>query len=330
MWILLATACVTPRAPALGDAGALVAGSHGTWSVPGWDDRDYILHLPPAYDPGTPVPVVLGFHGGGGDKEGFDRSTCPEGERGSELCLLGVADREGFAVVIPDGVDAPGVRKRSWNAGGGEDGWRCVGGLACASGSDDVAYVDDLLAEVARAVRVDADRIYATGMSNGGAMSHRLACERADVFAAVAPVAGANQAGGFPGCAPSAPVPILHQHGTADPCWGWDGGTTLDLCEADGVFRAVEDSFAEWRAHNGCTGTVEEVMPDEVDDGTTSTRIAGTGCAADTVLVRIDGGGHAWPGGWPYFGESLIGKVPRDFSGTEQIWAFFEAHPRSR
>lgn len=324
---LLLAACATPRAPALDSARALVAGDVGTYSVPDWPDREYTLHVPAGYT-GQSLPVILALHGGGGTKEGFDRSTCPGGDPASDGCLAAMADRAGFVFVVPDGVDKPGLGNRSWNAGGGEEGWRCTGGEACATGSDDVAYVDALLDEVRRAVRVDEARLYATGMSNGGAMSFRLACERADVFAAVAPVAGANQAGGWPGCAPSEPVPLLHQHGTSDPCWGWDGTTQLRLCRDEGRFRPVGDSFAEWLAHNGCTGTTESALPDTADDGTHATRIEGVGCAAETVLLRIDGGGHAWPGGWPYLAETLIGNVPEDYSANEAILTFFEAHTR--
>jgi polyhydroxybutyrate depolymerase len=315
----------TPRAP---DAGHLTGGSDTVWSVPGWPDRDYLLHLPKGYAPGTPIPVVLGFHGGGGSKEGFVRTGCPDGDVASPGCLTAIADREGFAIVAPDGVDRPGIGKRSWNAGGGADGWRCVGGEACATKSDDVAYVDALLAEVERAISVDRDRIYATGISNGGAMSHRLACERADVFAAIAAVAGENQASAAPGCHPSRPVPVLQIHGTDDPCWGWDGEIRLGLCRlgSPGRFVGVDASMAAWRTIDACRGTTEEALPDVADDGTRTTRIRGTGCAADVELLKIEGGGHTWPGGWPYL--RAVGRVARDFTGNEEIWDFFRTHPR--
>ncbi|MDP2313477.1 MAG: PHB depolymerase family esterase [Pseudomonadota bacterium] len=328
----LLLACAAPLAPDKIGPDALTGAHDGEYSVPDWKDREFLLHLPPGYAVGTAIPVVFAFHGGGGEKEGVDRTGCAGGDTDADNCLLALADREGFAVVMPDGVDKPGIGKRSWNAGGGENGFRCVGGEACDSGSDDVAYVDRLLAEVRRAVSVDDDRVYATGISNGAAMTHRLACERADTFAAIAPVAGANQAEAVPGCAPTRPVPVLHIHGTEDPCWGWDGDIVTALCEndGDGRFTDVDTSMAGWRARNGCTGTTEEALPDAADDGTTATRVSGTGCVADTVLVRVDGGGHTWPGGWAYLGEDLIGLVAQDFSGNEEIWSFFEGHPRER
>jgi polyhydroxybutyrate depolymerase len=327
--LLLLLACSPPRAPALGEPDVLGAGAEHTFSVPGWRDRDYIVHLPPSYSADTPIPLVFGLHGGGGTKEGFNRSTCPDGDLSAPTCLLQLADTEGFAVVMPDGTDSPGIAKRFWNAGGGSDGWRCVGGSACEDDLDHVAYFQALLSELIRAVNVDTDRVYATGISNGGAMSVRLACELPDVFAAVAPVAGGSQVGGYPGCSPSEPVPFLYQHGTDDPCWGWDGGSETALCEGEGIFRPPEETLAEWLALNGCEGSTEEPLPDTQEDGTRSILVTGTGCDADTVMVRIEGGGHAWADGDPYLGESLIGTVPKDYSSTELVWAFFEAHPRS-
>lgn len=327
----LVLGCQPDRAPDREGAHALVGPLDETFQVPGWRDRDYLLHLPPGYDGSAETPVVLAFHGGGGKKEGLNPTSCRGGEEGAETCLLSVADAHGFIVVAPDGVDARGVRGRSWNAGGGEDGYRCVGGRACEDQSDDVAYVDALLDELDRALLVDADRIYATGISNGAAMSHRLACERAEVFAAIAPVAGANQAQAWPGCAPTRPVPVLHVHGTEDPCWGYDGTISESLCETDDGrrFMDVETSMAGWRERNGCVGTTEEALPDVASDGTSVTRVSGEGCQADTVLLRVDGGGHTWPDGWQYLSEERIGRVSQDIEGSQEIWAFFEAHPRS-
>lgn len=329
--LLPVLACQAPLAPDRTAEDALTGPLEDVFRVPDWPDREYVLHLPPAYDGTQAVPVVLAFHGGGGKKEGVNPTTCLDGEEGGEACLFTVADREGFAVVAPDGVDARGLRGRSWNSGGGEDGWRCVGGAACEEDSDDVAYTDALLDEIRRALLVDEQRIYATGISNGGSMSHRLACDRADVFAAVAPVAGANQALGWPGCTPSRPIPVLHVHGTEDPCWGYDGAIEESLCEdgTTGAFMDVPTSMAGWWERNGCTGTLETPLPDVADDGTSPFRVDGVGCAADTVHLRVDGGGHSWPGGWEYLAEDRIGRLCTDFSASEEIWAFFAAHPLS-
>jgi polyhydroxybutyrate depolymerase len=324
-------ACKSPTAPGRNDVDGLVGPLDATFALPGHPGRDWLLHLPPGYDGRDAIPLVVGFHGGGGKKEGLNRTTCADGDESADNCLFAVADREGFATVFPDGVDRPGPGGRSFHAGGGEDGFRCVGGQACADDVDDVAFVDDLLAEVARVVEVDATRVFATGISNGGAMSHRLACDRADVFAAIAAVGGANQAQTSPGCTPSRPIPVLQIHGTGDPCWGFDGSTVEPLCadpDGDGAFVDVPSSMQGWRARNGCDGTTDTALPDVVDDGTASTRIDGTGCDADTTLIRIDNGGHTWPGGWQYLGVDRIGPVSRDLHGSDVVWQFFAAHPR--
>jgi polyhydroxybutyrate depolymerase len=323
--------CGHGRAPQRMSEGALRGGDDGEYEVPGYPDRGFLVHLPPSYDGTKPIAIVLGLHGGGGKKEGFHRLTCPSGKEDGESCLHRIADREGFAVVIPDGVPEGARRGRHWNAGGGKDGYRCVGGDACAQGYDDVAYFDALLDEVRRTIHVDEARIYAMGMSNGGAMSHRLACERANVFAAVASVAGANQALSGPGCSPSRPIPVMHVHGSADPCWGYRGAIRQKLCEdgREGRFVTAEASAAGWRERNECTGATEERVENAWRDGMRTTRLVGTGCAAETELWRVDGGGHTWPSGWPYLEQSIIGPTTRDFSATEEIWRFFARNARA-
>jgi polyhydroxybutyrate depolymerase len=304
--------------------------------VPDQPDRDFLLHLPPAYDGSSSLPVLISFHGGGGQKEGANRSTCKEGVEGDASCMNSVADRRGWAVVYPDGTGAPLTPSmRTWNAGGGlSDGWKCVSGYACKNGVDDLVYVDALLVELRAIFPVDDDRIFATGISNGGAMSHRLACERADVFAGIAAVGGANQAMIDPGCHPSRPVPILQIHGTADPCWAFEGGTSACLQKDGDKYISVEetlvgsDSRPGWARMYGCGLTpTESSLPDAANDGTTTTRSDWPGCTAPVTLLAVEGGGHTWPGGWQYLPERKIGKVGQDWVATEQILDFFEAIP---
>jgi polyhydroxybutyrate depolymerase len=329
------TGCGQPAAPIpdLGAAGGPAPGEAATHAVPGYPDRDYLVRLPRAG--AGPWPVVFAFHGGGGDKDGLLRTTCPGGDEDAHGCLASLADREGFALVVPDGVDGPGLERRSWNAGGGDGGFRCVGGEACRAASDDVAYFDALLAEVARGVDLDRARLHAVGLSNGGAMSHRLACERADVLAAIASIAGGNQAAVAPGCAPSRPVPVLHVHGTADPCWGFDGAVREPVCEdaRGGRFVSVRESVEGWLARNGCESRTLEAMaaepqPDREADGTASALLSGVGCVASTALLRIEGGGHTWPGGWTFAPEARVGRVARDLDASALLWSFLSRHAR--
>ena len=184
------------------------------------------------------------------------RLVCPGGDLESAGCLDRVALAAGMAVVFPNGSNAPVARLllsrggiRTWNAGGGRDGATCVSGDACKRDVDDVGYVRALLADVGRRIAVDPKRVFATGFSNGAALAHRLACEAADLFAAVAPVSGENQAA-LAACAPSRPVAVLSIHGTLDRCWPYAGGA--GACIATGRYVSVEETLAGWAARNGC------------------------------------------------------------------------------
>jgi polyhydroxybutyrate depolymerase len=179
-----------------------------------------------------------------------------------------------------------------------------------------MAYIDDVLAAVRAVVPVDATRV--SGLSNGGAMSHRLACQRADVVAAVVAVGAGNQfaaAGGV--CADG--VAVLDIHGTADPCWPYGaGGNGQCAGIAQGRKVDVATSTEAWRLRNGCDAdTDEESLPDaDPTDGTQSTRTRWKGCRHATELIRVEGGGHTWPGGQQYLSADTVGPVPRDFGNA--------------
>jgi|JI10StandDraft_1071094.scaffolds.fasta_scaffold02828_12 polyhydroxybutyrate depolymerase len=306
--------------------GALTAGADRACAMPGWLDRGYDVHVPDGWDGTSSLPVVMLFHGGGGNRAGADRTTCPVGAVDSPACLAARATARGFVVVVPDGTGGRPLRGvRTWNAGGGQDGWDCTSGAACRSGVDDVAYVGDLLTELGAALPIDARRLYATGISNGGAISHRLACELPTPLAAIAPVAGANQFADTGGACARA-TPVLQIHGTEDPCWEYAGGTQACLGEG-GRKTSVAATLEGWRIRNGCAPTyVDTPVPDvDTTDGVTVTHRVWDGCAAATELYRQDGAGHTWPSGWPYFGEDRIGRVGRDI-GNDQLLDFFASH----
>ena len=292
-------------------------------------DRHYDVRLPSA---SGPLPVLLYLHGGGGSAEGAPGTTAEDDDAESPDGLNALAEREGFIVVYAEGVHTPLARKlHTWNAGGGVGDWQCVSGHACSEGVDDVAYFGELLDDLESWAEVDTTRIYATGISNGGAMSYRLASAMPDRIAAIAPVASADQYDIALGQAPSRPVPILHVHGTEDPCWPWEGGKAACL-QDDGKDKAsVDATMALWASANGCEDASPVVTPlqDGADDGTTSTLEAWQGCEAELVLWRVEGGGHTWPDGYLYLKEQRIGRVERDVPGNEQIWAFLKTHSLS-
>jgi len=258
-----------------------------TWML---GTRRVDVHLPPGYDATTPVPLVLNFHGFTSD--------------GAQEALLSQmnakADAEGFVVLYPYGTGSP----LSWNAGA------CCGS-AVQNSVDDIGFVRAVVDAADDQLCIDDARVYATGMSNGGFLSHRIGCELADRFAAIAPVAGVN---GMTTCMPARPMPVMHFHGTADPLVPYTGSTSLG-------FIAVPDSFAAWAARDACTGDAVETYRNG-DSHCSTYKDCGGG--AEVTLCTIDGGGHTWPGGTPV---PSLGTTTTDLDATDAMWAFFAAHP---
>lgn len=263
-------------------------------------DRTYMLHVPA----GDPVGLVLSLHGGGGT------GIAQRGLTGFDA----VADAHNLLVVYPDGYE------KSWADGRGAS-------PADRHHVDDVAFLVGLLTKLQNDYRVAPGHVFVTGMSNGGFMSNRLACDRADVFAAVAPVAGTLGVG--VACNPSRPVSVWAAHGTADPLVPFKGGAVRGR---GGLSHAVsaEAMVDKWRKVDGCQGDPSmELLPD-ARDGTVVHRFDSTSCAASTEVVfyRIDKGGHTWPGGKQYLPAAVIGPTTHTLDGSEAIAEFFLAHAR--
>lgn len=262
-------------------------------------ERSVRVHIPPKYDRSRRMPLVLVLHGI--QSSGDEMVTMTR--------LSALADEEGFIVAYPNGVNAREMsqlyvlpEQRSWNAGA------CCG-ASQYYGVDDVAFVDASLAELERRLCIDPKRTFATGLSNGGMLAYRLACERADRFAAISSVSGVNV---FTGCEPSRAVPLLHFHGTGDTVVPFYGSL---------LYQSAASSVADFAEHNGCEG------PDTVTYENGDTRCVTTGgCTpadATVTLCTISFGGHNWPGGPLIFN----GLVSRDIDASRESWKFFEAHP---
>ena len=302
-----------------------VAGGEAERTVPGWpEDRTYVVHVPPGWDPEKPMPAVVAIHGYTHDAEKMRRLTSPDGDPKSPRSLEGLADREGFVVIYPNGTSLGPVGGRAWNGGGGVSGYAAIASPVVERGVDDVKYLRDLLDDVSKVIRLDGNRIYAAGISNGGAMAHRLAMEMADRFAAVAAVAAANQfAEASRAPEPDRNVPVMVIHGVQDPIWPYEG-SQVPVARMASVPRSAE-RWAEWNeAGPGRTELLPDVDP---GDGTRVRRTTYEG-DADVVLYTVEGGGHAWPSGHQFAPEHRIGKVSRDLDANEAIWEFFESHPR--
>ncbi|MEM6108926.1 PHB depolymerase family esterase [Mycobacterium sp. 050272] len=263
-------------------------------------DRTYVMHLPP----GDPVGLVLSLHGGGGSGKGQKGLTDFDA----------VADANNLLVVYPDGYD------KSWADGRGAS-------PADRRHVDDVGFLVGLADKLRNDYNIAPGHVFVTGMSNGGFMSNRLACDRADVFSAIAPVAGTLGVG--VACNPSQPVSVWEAHGTADPLVHFNGG---DVRGRGGLSHSisVKTMVDKWRSADGCQGDpVAQVLPN-VGDGTVVHRIESTACAAATEVVfyQIDNGGHTWPGGKQYLPRAVIGPTTRVLDGSESIAQFFLAHAR--
>jgi polyhydroxybutyrate depolymerase len=267
-------------------AGSLAAGDETVMLEIDGRTRTFHVHVPASYDGSTAVPLVLDFHG-------YTSNAT------QQIVLSGMntkADEEGFVVIHPEGVGAA----QSWN-----------GGLCCGDAAsmelDDVAFARAMVDEVAERGCIDRSRVYATGMSNGGFMSHRLGCEAADVFAAIAPVAGVLGISGED-CEPSRPVPVMHFHGTADLIVPYDGGGLVG-------FPSVAASMAVWADADGCTGEPSETF--EMGNSTCLTHSSCEG-GVEVTTCTVEGFGHWWPGA-PGGGSSNI-------DATDAMWEFFERY----
>ena len=307
----------TPKADA-GSAGESVTPPAGTSSGPfvcptpktgvrgeltidlrvGGRDRSMIVHVPSKYDPKVGAPLVLSFHG--------YLMSAPQ-QRDISL-LNATSDARGFVVAYPSGTGA------GWNAGD------CCG-TATSGNVDDVGFVKAAISKLESDWCIDPKRVYASGFSNGGFLAHRLACEMADTFAAIAPVSGVL--GVAPAsCKPSRSISVIALHGTDDIVVPYNGGVPISPIDFGGpvTFRSVNDTLDFWRTTNRCLGS--KVV--YVKGDTTCVRdncVDGT----NVELCTIEGGGHTWPGGGP-MPIPGAGKISTDIAASEAIADFFEAH----
>lgn len=300
-----------------------------TRDLTAWPNRPYDLHVPSGFDASRPIPIVLALHGGGTNSENAAKLTCPNGNLNSSKCLNKLADREGFVVIYPNGTPRPLIKNmRTWNAGGGENGFMCVSEYACEKKIDDISYFKDLLSDLSKMINVDRARVYSIGMSNGAAMSHRLACELSDWIIAIAAISGGNQFSATAQCNPSKPVSILQIHGTSDPAWPYSGGPSRKL---DGNFYAVSSTVSGWILRNKCwPKPIRKNMANIVNDSMELVNESYGNCQenVEVTLITINGGGHTWPQGNQYLPEKTIGKTSQDFNANETVWQFLKDHPR--
>jgi polyhydroxybutyrate depolymerase len=284
-------------------AGSIVAGGL---------QRTFRLYVPASHDRTRPVPLVIALHGGGGTGAGMERLTTGGLNR--------LAGRDGFVVVYPDGVE------RHWNDGRGIAQYR-----SHRDNIDDVGFVNALVDHLVRTQAIDRRRVYAAGISNGGLLAQRLARELAPRITAVGVVAISMSDKIAQMRPPARPISVLIMPGTDDPLVPWNGGEIASLLGRDhGRVLSVAQTVSAWTTHNRCPGKPDVTREPDRDpgDGTRVRREIYAPCAEGTevALYVIEGGGHGWPGGWPYLPERIIGRTSRDIDANEVLWAFFKRH----
>jgi polyhydroxybutyrate depolymerase len=312
---------------------ALAAGWYRDRTLVTFPDRPYSLLVPTG---AGPHPLLFILHGGAGNAASAETMTCSSSDVDNPSCLHNLAAAAGMVVVFPNGTSSAALSNvRTFNAGGGGvrsagGNWVCVSGAACTSGVDELPYFNALLAEVSALTAVDDSRLFATGLSNGGAMSHRLACSW-NKLRAIAAVGGANQFETMEACNPQRKPAVLHIHGDADPCWSYTESATACGPGESGYKVGVVASTLKWAIRNGCrvstgAGPASTPMPNPANDGMTSERLTWANCAAPTELIRVGGGGHLYPNGFLTIPSSTVGRATQDF-GNEVIMDFFNRAP---
>ncbi|MEI8349323.1 MAG: PHB depolymerase family esterase [Candidatus Omnitrophota bacterium] len=273
--------------------------------------RKYKVHLPPAYDGKTIFAVVIYIHGGSGDMravymDGVDKA----------------ADKFGFILAVPEGTGELtfGHLRGVWNGGKWATG-------ECCGSADDVGFISKMIDELKAKFKVDARRIYATGISNGGLMTNRLGCELSEKIAAIATVTPAAVKSE---CQPSRSMPVMNIHGTADPANPPDGSEPRSIFAKDSgtgfampYQRMTPYQVVDvWKKINQCSdkqvagyenGAARCVIYNDCAQG------------SEVVLCMVEGMGHAYPSGAQYLPANMVGPVSCDIS-FEQIWEFFKKH----
>ncbi len=255
-------------------------------------DRPYRLQIPPGLDPLRPAPLVLVLHGFGSSGAGID----------GYFGLGKAAAARGLLLATPEGTRDPRGR-RFWNATD-----------ACcdlaATRVDDVAYLSAVLADVAAHHPVDPRRVYAVGHSNGGFMAHRLACDRADLLAAVVALAG-DVWKAPRRCQPSEPVAVLQVHGDRDAVIPYEGGALTSPRGDEGpTLPSAPESVATWAAKNGCGGALADtgrrlaLVRGSAGAETRVERHACTRGAAELWTIR--GGAHVPALAQPAWAEAIL------------------------
>ncbi len=256
--------------------------------------RTYNIVLPSNYNEQQNFSMIIGMHGGASNAEQFE----------SNSQLTDKANAEGFIIVYPNGTG----RLQTWNGG------RCCGSAATEN-VDDIKFISMLIDKLTAEYKIDPKRIYATGHSNGGIMSYRLACELSNKIAAIAPNASTMEM--ITPCMPSRAVPILHMHSKLDENVPYEGGYGVGISNA--YFYPLDSVFTVWASNNGCNPVPQTIVKDNY------TEKKWVDCDGNAVIdyYLTNDGSHSWPGA----GGSLTGNPSSTaINANDLLWEFFKNH----
>lgn len=275
-----------------------------TFEIPqGGLTRKYLVHVPPSYNSNTPTPLVLAFHGGGGDMNYMARDEY--------YGLISKSNREGFVVAFPNGYSKfkSGIFA-TWNAG------NCCGD-ARDKKIDDVGFVRTIVSNISNQMNIDRNRIFATGMSNGGMISYVVACELPDIFKAIAAVAGTDNT---ITCSHKTPISILHIHAKNDDHVLFNGGAGEGAFKDESKvtnFTSVPATIARWVEYNKCSESPDRVL---TVNGAYCDLYSVCANGTQVKLCVTDTGAHSWPGGYKPRGEAPSKAI----SANDMLWDFFK------
>jgi polyhydroxybutyrate depolymerase len=280
----------------------LTAGDYTFILKQGKHTRQYKVHVPASYNADQATPMVLSLHGGGGNMS-YQATE-------NFYHLISTSERAGFIAVFPNGYSRfPNGKLATWNAG-----------ICCGNARDkdihDVGFIRQVISDMQTRANIDTKRIYANGMSNGGMMSYRLACELADNMAAIASVAGTD---GTLQCNPSRPISILHIHALDDDHVLFNGGSGVES-KTHANFISVPDTISKWVKLNACNPTPQRVLTvkgaycDLYSDCQSNTQVK---------LCVTETGGHSWPGGTKVRGGAAGSTA---INANDLIWSFYQQH----
>lgn len=268
--------------------------------------RTYYLHVPPNHDSSKPVPLVFVFHGSDMTASGMQR-ICKMDEQ---------ADAHGFITVYPEGLN------KCWNDGRG---------IAERENRDDVGFVLALIEVLSKQYAIDAQRIYACGLSNGGFFCQYLAGRSRNTFAAIASVAASVP---DDACWESAAVvPIILFLGDKDKVIPHAGGPVRVLLRGNrGTVKSAAEAVDYWVRRNVCDTQPTKQFQEHFSDGSGYgyKEYSSVEIARCVVCYTVHGGGHTWPGGRRYLPELVVGRTVKLLAASEIIWNFFQEHTHTR